>query len=302
MIIFCNNFFFFRFFYIFLRTELLVMSKKRILYVTPAIYPYLPESYISSICRFLPQGIQERENEIRTFLPKYGLVNERKNMLHEVIRLSGQNIILEEDDYPLIIKVASLQAVRMQVYFIDSEDFFRRKALFVDENNHFFEDNDSRILFYAKGVIETVRKLGWNPDIIHCHGWISSLIPIFIRTVYRDNPLFQDVRIVTSLYNDHFTEKFSSNFLKKLKMTGIPREFLTHFKGAAGYDTIAKTALDFSDAAVIGHSNITPSLKKYLKKYEYPIIIHPETEEYLEYVDEYNHFYEELLELSPREF
>jgi len=278
------------------------MSKKRILYVTPAIYPYLPESYISSICRFLPQGIQERENEIRTFMPKYGLVNERKNMLHEVIRLSGQNIILEEDDYPLIIKVASLQAVRMQVYFIDSEDFFRRKALFVDEENHFFEDNDSRILFYAKGVIETVRKLGWNPDIIHCHGWISSLIPIFIRTVYRDNPLFQDVRIVTSLYNDNFSEKFSANFLKKLKMTGIPREFLTHFKGAAGYDTITKTALDFSDAAVIGHPNITPSLKKYLKKYEYPMITHPDTEEYLEYVDEYNHFYEELLELSPREF
>ena len=278
------------------------MSKKRILFITPTIFPYLPEDYISSVCRYLPQGIQERENEIRTFMPKYGLVNERKNMLHEVIRLSGQNIIIEDTDYPLIIKVASLQAVRMQVYFIDSEDFFRRKALYTDEINKFFDDNDSRALFYAKGVIETVRKLGWNPDIIHCHGWLSALIPIFIRTVYRDNPLFQDVRIVTSVYNDYFSEKFSSNFLKKLKITGIPRECLTHFKGAAGYDTIMKTALDFSDAAVIAHPNITTSLKKYFKNYEYPYIYHPETEDYLEYVDEYNHFYEELLELNPREF
>jgi len=278
------------------------MSRKRILFITPAIFPYLPENYISSVCRYLPQGIQERENEIRTFMPKYGLVNERKNMLHEVIRLSGQNIIIEDTDYPLIIKVASLQAVRMQVYFIDSEDFFRRKALYSDEEGAFFEDNDSRLLFYAKGVIETVRKLGWNPDIIHCHGWISALVPIFIRTAYKDNPLFQDVRIITSVYNDYFPEKFSSNFLKKLKITGIPRECLTHFKGAAGYDTIMKTALDFSDAAVIAHPNITPSLKKYFKNYEYPYIYHPETEDYLEYVDEYNHFYEELLELSPREF
>jgi len=278
------------------------MSKKRILYITPAIFPYLPESYISFICRFLPQGIQERDNEIRTFMPKYGLINERKNMLHEVIRLSGQNIIIEDTDYPLIIKVASLQAVRMQVYFIDSDDFFRRKALYMDENNQFYEDNDSRLLFYAKGVIETVRKLGWNPDIVHCHGWLSALIPVFIRTVYKDNPLFQDVRIITSIYNDYFSERFSSHFLKKLKITGIPREFLNHFKGSAGYDTILKTAIDFSDAVVIGHPSITPSLKRYLKKYEYPTITHPETEDYLEYVDEYNHFYEELLELPPREF
>jgi len=292
----------FRFFYIFLHAEIFYMSKKRILYVTPAIFPYLPEDYISSICRFLPQGIQERENEIRTFMPKYGLINERKNMLHEVIRLSGQNIIIEDTDYPLIIKVASLQSVRMQVYFIDSDDFFRRKAIYVDENNLFFEDNDSRLLFFAKGVIETVRKLGWNPDIIHCHGWLSALIPVFVRTVYKDNPLFQDVRIITSIYNDYFSERFSSHFLKKLKITGIPRNCLTHFKGAAGYDTVLKTALDFSDAAVVAHPNITPSLKKYLKKYEYPTIRHPETEDYFEYVDEYNHFYEELLELSPREF
>ncbi|MCL1850379.1 MAG: glycogen/starch synthase [Bacteroidetes bacterium] len=278
------------------------MSRKRILYVTPAIFPYLPENYISSVCRYLPQGIQERENEIRTFMPKYGLVNERKNMLHEVIRLSGQNIIIEDTDYPLIIKVASLQSVRMQVYFIDSEDFFRRKALYVDEDDKFFEDNDSRILFYAKGVIETVRKLGWNPDIIHCHGWLSALVPIFIRTAYKDNPLFQDVRIITSIYNEYFPDKFSPHFLKKLKITGIPRECLTHFKGASGYDTILKTAIDFSDAVVIAHPNITSSLKRYLKNYEYPTTIHHESEDYLEYVDEYNHFYEELLELSPREF
>lgn len=285
-----------------MHTETESMSKKRILFITPAIFPYLQEDYISSICRYLPQGIQERENEIRTFMPKYGLVNERKNMLHEVIRLSGQNIIIEDTDYPLIIKVASLQAVRMQVYFIDSEDFFRRKALFYDENANFFDDNDSRILFFAKGVIETVRKLGWNPDIIHCHGWISALVPIFIRTVYKDNPLFQDVRIITSIYNDNFPNRFSSQFLKKLKITGIPREHLRHFRGATGYDTIIKTAIDFSDAVVIAHPNVKKTVRNFIKQYEHPKIVHPETDYYLEYVDEYNHFYEEVMEIPAREF
>ena len=167
------------------------MAKKKVLFITPEIYPYFPEGYISNICRYLPQGIQERENEIRTFMPKFGCVNEHRHMLHEVIRLSGQNIIIEDTDHPLIIKVASLQNVRMQIYFIDSEDYFKRKTPYYDAEGNFYPDNDSRAIFYAKGVMETVRKLGWEPDIIHCHGWISALVPMFIKTVYKDDPLLQ---------------------------------------------------------------------------------------------------------------
>lgn len=267
------------------------MGKKKVLYVTPEIFPYIEENYISHVCRYLPQGIQERENEIRTFMPKYGCVNERKHLLHEVIRLSGQNIIIEDTDHPLIIKVASLQSVRMQIYFIDSEDFFKRKALFRDENGVFFDDNDSRAIFFAKGVIETVRKLGWQPDIIHCHGWITALVPIFIKTCYKDNPLFQDMKILYSAYNDHFSEKFTTDFGKKLKLTGIPKESTAKFK-TPGYDALVKTAIDFSDGVVIGHPDVKTTIKTYTEKTGLPCLIHPEGEDFIE---QYDNFYDQLL-------
>ena len=271
------------------------MAKKKILYITPEIFPYLPESYISNICRFLPQGIQEKENEIRTFMPKYGCINERKNLLHEVIRLSGQNIIIEDNDHPLIIKVASLQSVRMQIYFIDSEDFFKRKEMFYDEEGKFFEDNDSRVIFFAKGVIETVRKLTWNPDIIHCHGWISALVPLFIKTIYKDNPLFQDTKIIYSIYGDHFKDKFSSNFSKKLKLTGVDKEYLTHLK-IPNYDNLIKTAIDYSDGLIIAHPEVKSSTMTYLKNYKQPQFVHLNSEEF---VDGYDAFYEQMMDLEP---
>lgn len=274
------------------------MAKKKILYITPAIFPYIEENYISSICRYLPQGIQEKENEIRTFMPKYGCINERKNLLHEVIRLSGQNIIIEDTDYPLIIKVASLQSVRMQIYFIDSEDFFRRKALFLDEENRFFDDNDSRIIFFAKGVIETVRKLGWTPDIIHCHSWVSGLVPLFIKTAYKDNPHFQNTRIVTSLYNDHFESLFSDSFANKLKLTGVSEKALKHFD-VPNYDTVAKTAIDFSDAVVIGHPEVKDSVLQYLQETSLPVLNHLDTSDYQKYVESYDAFYDTLMEKEP---
>jgi starch synthase len=271
------------------------MAKKKILYITPEIFPYLPESYMSNVCRFLPQGIQEKENEIRTFMPKYGCINERKNLLHEVIRLSGQNIIIEDNDHPLIIKVASLQSVRMQIYFIDSEDFFKRKEMFYDQDGNFFEDNDSRTIFFAKGVIETVRKLTWNPDIIHCHGWISALVPVFIKTIYKDNPLFQDTKIVYSIYDDHFKDKFSSGFIKKLKITGIGKEYLSHLKTPT-YDNLIKTAIDYSDGVVVAHPEAKTSVRTYLKNYKRPQFVHPDHEEF---VENYDVFYEQMMCLKP---
>ncbi|MEG2070576.1 MAG: glycogen/starch synthase, partial [Bacteroidales bacterium] len=196
------------------------------------------------------------------------------------------------------IKVASLQTVRMQIYFIDSEDFFKRKQIIRDEQGEFFADNDSRAIFFAKGVIETVRKLGWNPDIIHCHGWISALVPVFLKTSYKDNPLFQDIRIVYSVYNDHFKEKFASTFGKKLKITGIPKDDIVHFK-TPNYDSIVKTAIDFSDAVVIAHPEVKTSIQTYLKTYERPIFTHPDSEDY---VNQYDAFYDELMTRDPINF
>lgn len=271
------------------------MVKKKILFVAPAIFPYLEEDYISSICRYLPQGIQEKENEIRTFMPKYGCINERKNLLHEVIRLSGQNIIIEDTDHPLVIKVASLQTVRMQIYFIDSEDFFHRKNQFFDDDGNFYNDNDSRLLFFAKGVIETVRKLGWNPDIVHCHGWITSLVPLFIRTCYKDNPLFQDAKLIYSIYNDYFGEKFPNSFAKKLKITGIPKESILNFK-KTGYETIIKSAIDNSDAVVVGHPDVKKQILTYLEKEaNKPVMHHPDS---TDYIDEYDQFYDKVLKIN----
>ena len=274
------------------------MAKKKILYIASEIYPYLPESYISSICRFLPQGIQERENEIRTFMPKFGCINERKNQLHEVIRLSGQNIIVDNIDRTLIIKVASLQVVRMQVYFIDSEDYFKRKQIFHDPEGVFFIDNDERMIFFAKGVIETVKKLGWEPDIIHCHGFMSALVPIFIKTYYKDSPLFQDTRLVYSIYNDQFDDMLNETMAKKLVGTGIDENFVSNFK-TPDYPSLIRLAADYSDAVVIGHPDIHPAIADYLKEYPRPIFTHPADENY---ADTYNAFYDELITKEPITF
>jgi len=268
------------------------MAKKKILYIAPEIYPYLPESYTSHICRYLPQGIQECDNEIRTFMPKFGCINERKNQLHEVIRLSGQNIIVDSTDHPLIIKVASLQVVRMQIYFIDSEDYFKRKQLYYDLEGNFFEDNDERMIFFAKGVVETVRKLGWAPDIIHCHGFISALVPLFIKTYYKDDPLFQDSRIVYSIYNDSFPGLLDANLMKKLINTGVHEKYLAHYN-TPNYLTLMQLASDFSDAIILCEENTEPSVLDMFNHYPRLHFVHPQTEQY---VDEYNNFYDQLLQ------
>ena len=204
---------------------------------------------MSKIGRFLPQGIQERGKEIRAFMPRYGLVNERRNQLHEVIRLSGMNIIIDDTDHSLIIKVASIQAARMQVYFIDNEDYFHRKHMFADKEGKFFEDNDERAIFFARGVIETVKKLRWSPDIIHCHGWITSLIPLYIKNAYHNDPLFQNSKVVYSVYNDDFNTSFDSNFRKKLKYDKINSED-TKIATDANFLNLSTLAINNSDAAV----------------------------------------------------
>ena len=182
---------------------------KRVLFVNSEIYPYLPETEISIIGRYLPQGIQESGKEIRTFMPRYGCVNERRNQLHEVIRLSGMNMVIHDIDRPLVIKVASISSARMQVYFIDNDDYFHRKTIYETEDGKFMEDNDERAIFFARGILETVKKLRWKPDIVHCSGWISYLVPLYLKKAYKNDPIFSDAKVVVSLYNEYPTWRCS---------------------------------------------------------------------------------------------
>jgi starch synthase len=267
------------------------MNKAKILYVMQEITPYLKENPISHIGRHLPQGIQERGREIRTFMPRYGNINERRNQLHEVIRLSGMNLIIEDADHPLIIKVASIQQARMQVYFIDNEDYFHRKTLYRDKSGTFFEDNDERMIFFARGVLETVKKLGWPPDIIHCHGWFTSLLPLYIKTAFKDNPLFSDSKVVFSVYNDVFDETLNSNMLKKLKYDRIKDSELKSYKKAT-YEGIIKGALDYSDAVIVGSDTLEPIFQAYIQQLDKPILNFQNGDTFIE---AYNDFYNELL-------
>ena len=246
---------------------------------------------MSIIGRFLPQGIQEKGREIRTFMPRFGNINERRCQLHEVIRLSGMNMIISESDHPLIIKVASIQTARMQIYFIDNEDYFQRKGEFADKNNIFFDDNDERAIFYARGVIETVKKLSWSPDVIHCHGWFTSLIPLYIKKAFKDNPLFSDTKIIISLYDDDFTETLNKDFSSKLKLPGITAKDVKQYK-TPNYVNLMKTAIDFSDGVIIGCDNINKDVLSYLRLVDKPVLGVQAKDKY---IDAYSDFYDEVL-------
>jgi starch synthase len=264
---------------------------KRILFVSQEITPYLPETEMSVIARSLPQGIQERGKEIRTFMPKFGCINERRNQLHEVIRLSGMNLIIDDNDHPLIIKVASIQAARMQVYFIDNEDFFHRKFTLQDKNEKFFSDNDERSIFFTRGVIETVKKLQWAPDLIHCHGWFTSLLPIYIKQYYHDDPLFRKTKMVTSIYDQEFDEPLNRRLKEKLSWDGIKDPDLETISDPT-YTNFVKLAINFSDGVIFGSKEINPELKVYSGQKSIPVL---EYQDESTYIDAYSGFYDKIL-------
>ncbi|MDD4065165.1 MAG: glycogen/starch synthase [Bacteroidales bacterium] len=273
------------------------MSKaKKILYVSSEIFPFLPQSDMSYIGRHLPQAIQESGGEIRSFMPKYGCINERRNQLHEVIRLSGMNIIIKDIDRPLIIKVASISAARMQVYFIDNEDYFQRKFIYRDENERFFADNDERGIFFARGVLETVKKLRWKPTIVHCHGWLSHLLPLYLKKAYRNDPLFTHAKVVLSLYNDLTTETFNENMRSKV-LTGGMKPKDVEFLAEPGAVNLAKTAIQYSDGVILANPNVDPALPEFAKSLNLPVLpfIDPQDPEST-YITDYNRFYEKILE------
>jgi starch synthase len=267
------------------------MENTKVLFISQEITPYLPESKMSLIGRHLPQGIQERGKEIRTFMPKYGCINERRNQLHEVIRLSGMNLIINDTDHPLIIKVASIQAARMQVYFIDNEDYFQRKSMLKDENGKTFEDNDERTIFFARGVLETVKKLRWAPDIIHCHGWFTSLIPLYIKKAYNEDPLFANSKIVYSVYDNNFDKPLKKDFKDKLLYENITKNDVSILKDP-NYVNLSKLAIEMSDATIIGSETINPEILSFIKNSAKPYLEF-KTEE--EYIDAYSKFYDEIL-------
>lgn len=268
------------------------MKKARVLFVSQEITPYLDETPMSHMGRYLPQGIQDKGKEIRTFMPKYGCINERRNQLHEVIRLSGMNLIINDNDHPLIIKVASIQSARMQVYFIDNEDFFSRKHILTDNKNKHFDDNDERSIFFNRGVIETVKKLGWAPDIIHCHGWFTGLMPLYIKKAFADNPLFADTKIVYSVYNDEFPGTLDKEFAAKIPIEGITAKDVKTVNDPS-FVNLTKLAIDNSDAVIYGSENVNAEIQKYVKK-SGKLHLGYKTPE--EYVDAYSDFYDAVLE------
>lgn len=272
------------------------MSQKKILYISQEIYPYLDETPISNISRYLPQAIQEKGKEIRAFMPKYGNINERRNQLHEVIRLSGMNLIIDETDHSLIIKVASIQAARMQVYFIDNEDYFQNRETLVDKNGEEYDDNDERSIFFIRGVMETIKKLRWVPDVVHCHGWFSALAPMFIKKGYADDPCFKDAKVVYSLYDENMKKPFNMSAADKLRFDGIgdPEIEKVKSRGTMDYENLMKLAIDFSDGVIMGSDKVEPEVVKYLKDQD--TLTLPYEEDFDSYADKINAFYDKITE------
>lgn len=258
------------------------------LIVTQEMKPYTALTEIGKIARRLPQHIQENGMEIRILMPRYGTINERRHRLHEVVRLSGMNIIVDDDDFPLIIKVASIQEARMQVYFLDNEDFFRRKQIFQSDEEIPFEDNQDRMVFFCKGVIETVKKFGWPPDIIHCHGWMTSLIPFYLKVAYKNEPLFQHSKVIFSVYKETLEHTFDKEFITKASINHLNENDLQVFSDN-GKIALHEGAVTFADGVILASEEVRPSVRDILQKLDKPYLDYKNEDEYLEaYMDFYS--------------
>ena len=272
--------------------NIVIMTKaNKVLFITQEITPYVSESEMSLVGRNLPQAIQEKGREIRTFMPKWGNINERRNQLHEVIRLSGMNLIIDDTDHPLIIKVASIQSARMQVYFIDNDDYFQNRLQVVDENGVEYEDNDARAIFYARGVLETVKKLRWCPDVIHCHGWMTALAPLYIKKAYKDEPSFRDAKVVFSLYDNDFKEPFHPDFASKLLLKGISKKDVADLKEPVDYTALCKLAVDYSDGVIQQSEHVNEELIAYARQIGKPVLGYQSPEIF---ADACNDFYDQV--------
>jgi len=272
------------------------MKDKRVLYVSSEVVPYLPETEISSMSFEAPRMVNKQGGQIRIFMPRYGNINERRHQLREVIRLSGINLVINDLDMPLIIKVASIPKERIQVYFIDNEEYFSRKATLTDESGDLFDDNDERAIFFAKGVIETVKKLNWAPDIIHVHGWLASLLPLYLKQYYKDEPLFKESKIVTSIYNQSFDNTLNEGLVDKIKFDEIEDTHIERLKTPT-YTNLMKVAVDFSDGLIKGSQELPKELEDYLTSCKKPVLDYQYPEAFAE---AYTEFYNtQILKLVP---
>ena len=271
------------------------MSKPKILFVSQEILPFSPESFIAQTCRQMPQAVHERGKETRIFMPRFGKINERRHQLHEVIRLSGMNLIIDDSDHPLIIKVASIPQIRLQVYFIDNEEYFHRKAFMHDDEGNLFEDNDMRMIFFTKGVLETVKKLGWAPDIIHCHGWFSSLMPLYVKKLYGQDPHFSESKIVVSAYGNEFDGVISKDIQKKVAFDGFDSEDIALLK-KPNHANLLKSALQFADGLILGDDRVSAEVRQFAEGLELPIMQQYSETDYLAATDE---FFDQVLVAKP---
>ncbi len=254
------------------------MSKLKILYVASEINPFLKTSDVANYVLKLPQAMQEMGMEIRILVPRFGLINERKNRLHEVVRLSGINISVGEEEKPLQIKVASVPNARLQVYFIDNDDYFQRKSVFTDKEDRFHEDNDERAIFFCKGVIETVKKLGWAPDIVHCNDWMTSLIPMYLKTTYKNDPVFKDTKTVFTVYDSYFSHKFdTSMMLGKVRMLDVDDDAMSNLQ-TGDYSGFIRTGARFSDTVIKANDAVTDDHFDPAKNNAIPLPIEAPTE------------------------
>jgi len=247
------------------------MQKQKILFITHEMTPYLESSEMADITRELPQQMQENGMEVRVFMPRFGMIKERKHRLHEVIRLSGINIPVGNEDNPLIIKVASLPSAKMQIYFLDNEDFFNKRNYFHDDKNKFYADNDERMIFFNKGVIEIILKLGWIPDIVHCHGWMASLVPMYARTVHKNESVFKNTKFIYTLYENEFKENLGTEFINKAMVTGQPLESYKYLDNPTNND-LYMTAITFADGIVIGSQEPESSLMDLIHELDKPVL------------------------------
>jgi len=267
------------------------MTDKKILYVSSEVVPYLAENEVSAASYDLPKMVVDNGGQIRIFMPRYGNINERRHQLHEVIRLSGMNLIVNDMDVPLIIKVASIPRERIQVYFIDNDEYFKRKATFSDEDDVLYSDNDERAIFFAKGVLETVKKLNWVPDIIHVHGWLAAFLPLYLKTFYKNEALFAQTKVVSSIYNSGFEGVMSSSLEEKLVFDNLEKNDIETLKSPT-YLALMQTMVNHSDALVIGSENLSENLTNIIETSQKPFLPFATISENKE---KYINFYREVL-------
>ena len=265
------------------------MAKKKILFINQEISPYVPDNNLSLMGKDLPHAMQEHNHEIRTFMPKWGMINERRGQLHEVIRLSGMNLIINDTDHPLIIKVASIPSARVQVYFIDNDDYFGKRLMEKDEQGEDYTDNGERAIFFARGVLETVKKLRWVPDIIHCQGWMSAVIPFYVKTAYHDEPSFAETKVVTSLFSQSLEKDLGSDFKQCLEFRDARAELLKDYKDIFDFNELSKLAIGYSDGVIAADKQVDENLMKFAKGKNIPVLGYQE-----DFADAYEAFYEQL--------